>query len=57
VLEGLDDLERAEAVAIRKALRRIETGHYGTCGRCGLRIEMERLSAVPTAETCIRCAT
>lgn len=57
VLEGLDALERAEAVAIRKALQRIEAGNYGVCGSCGQRIETQRLSAVPTAETCIRCAT
>ena len=57
VLEGLDDLERAEAVAIRKALRRVEAGDYGVCSGCGQSIEPQRLSAVPTAETCIRCAT
>jgi DnaK suppressor protein len=57
VLEGLDELERAEAVAIRQALRRIEEGDYGVCGRCGRPIETQRLSAVPTAETCMRCAT
>jgi RNA polymerase-binding transcription factor DksA len=57
VLEGLDDLERAEAIAIRKTLRRIEAGDYGICRLCGHRIEPHRLSAVPTADTCIRCAT
>ena len=57
VLEGLNELERAEAVAIRQALRRIDDGNYGVCGRCGQRIETQRLSAVPTADTCIRCAT
>lgn len=56
VLEGLDDLERAEAVTIRKTLRRIESGDYGVCARCGRPIDQKRLDAVPTADTCIHCA-
>ena len=30
--------------------------HYGTCAGCGQPIGMERLSAVPTAATCVACA-
>jgi RNA polymerase-binding transcription factor DksA len=56
VLEGLDDLERAEAVTIRSTLRRIESGDYGVCARCGKPIDQKRLDAVPTADTCIHCA-
>lgn len=56
VLAGLDDLERAEAVAIRETLRRIESGRYGLCVRCREPIDRNRLKAVPTAETCIDCA-
>jgi RNA polymerase-binding transcription factor DksA len=56
VLEGLDDLERAEAVTIRVTLRRIESGDYGVCARCGKPIDQKRLDAVPTADTCIHCA-
>jgi RNA polymerase-binding transcription factor DksA len=56
VLEGLDDLERAEAVTIRQTLRRIESGDYGFCVRCRASIDQKRLEAVPTADTCIRCA-
>jgi DnaK suppressor protein len=56
VLEGLDDLERAEAVTIRQTLRRIESGDYGFCVRCRERIDRQRLEAVPTADTCIDCA-
>ena len=56
VLEGLDDLERAEAVLIRQSLRRIESGAYGSCVHCGEPIDRKRLDAVPTADTCIHCA-
>lgn len=56
VLAGLDDIERAEAVAIRAALRRIESGEYGFCASCREPIERNRLEAVPTADTCIDCA-
>lgn len=34
VLEGLDDLGRAEVQAIREALRRVEDGSYGFCVEC-----------------------
>ena len=56
VLEGLDDLERAEAVTIRKTLRRIESGDYGFCVSCHAPIDQNRLDAKPTADTCIDCA-
>ena len=55
VLAGLDDIERTEAAAIRKALRRIESGEYGVCVRCHRSIDQRRLEAMPTADTCIRC--
>ncbi|MGW7022785.1 TraR/DksA family transcriptional regulator [Streptomyces decoyicus] len=44
----LDDLERAA--------QRIATGAYGSCERCGGPISSERLTARPTARTCIDCA-
>lgn len=56
VLEGLDDLQRAEAVTIRKTLRRIESGDYGFCVSCRAPIDQHRLAAMPTADTCIDCA-
>ena len=56
VLSGLDDLERAEAIAIRKTLRRMESGDYGLCVSCRSPIDANRLKAVPTADTCIECA-
>jgi RNA polymerase-binding transcription factor DksA len=56
VLEGLDELGRAEALRIRGALRRIAAGEFGRCTECRQPIEPKRLEAAPTAETCIRCA-
>jgi RNA polymerase-binding protein DksA len=41
--------------AINQALQRIETGTYGTCGRCGKSIAEERLEAIPYANRCIDC--
>jgi RNA polymerase-binding protein DksA len=41
--------------AINRALQRIETGTYGTCGRCGKSIAEERLEAIPYANRCIDC--
>lgn len=56
VLEGLDDASRAEATAIRAALRRIDAGTYGRCARCGHEIGAARLAALPSATTCVACA-
>jgi RNA polymerase-binding transcription factor DksA len=56
VLEGLDEMTLKEAQQIRGALKRIADGHYGTCAACGRPISAPRLTAVPTAVTCVRCA-
>lgn len=45
------ELRRVEA-----ALRRIESGDYGRCTRCGEDIEPARLEALPWAAHCIACA-
>ena len=56
VLQGLDDITRAEALDIRRALRRIAHGEYGFCTACREPIDERRLSAAPTAERCVYCA-
>lgn len=56
VLEGLDEMSRAEVGEIRAALRRMDAGQYGFCSECGKAIAAERLAAVPTASKCIWCA-
>jgi DnaK suppressor protein len=49
--------ENAEHVlqAIDEALKRIDAGTYGRCGRCGNPIAPERLEAIPYANRCIDC--
>jgi DnaK suppressor protein len=44
-------LERIEA-----ALVRIEEGSYGDCEECGVKIPKTRLSAIPYATQCVKCA-
>ena len=55
VLEGLDEMTLREIEQIRTALKRIESGGYGTCSACGRPIGTERLVAVPSAITCVAC--
>ena len=57
--EELDALlhERAQArlAAVTAALRRLETGTYGDCVRCGSSISFRRLAVMPEATLCIAC--
>ena len=57
--EELDALlhERAQArlSAVRAALRRLDSGAYGECARCGSRISFGRLSVMPEATLCTAC--
>ena len=39
------------------ALLRLEQGSYGNCTRCGMRIERERLEAIPYTRRCMDCKT
>jgi RNA polymerase-binding protein DksA len=41
--------------AIDEALGRLDSGTFGTCGRCGKPIAEERLEAIPYANRCIDC--
>jgi RNA polymerase-binding protein DksA len=50
---SLEDGEARILSAIDGALKRIEDGTYGSCGRCGNPIPEERLEARPWAEYCI----
>ena len=56
VLEGLDEMALGEVRRIHEALERIDGGTYGVCARCGRPIGAARLTAVPTALTCVQCA-
>lgn len=50
-------LRRAQAslVELDAARRRLDEGRYGRCERCGRPIPVERLTARPTARTCVTC--
>ena len=41
---------------ISRALKRIETGTYGICDRCGKPIEKARIKALPYVDLCIKDA-
>ncbi|MEO1277107.1 MAG: TraR/DksA family transcriptional regulator [Pseudomonadota bacterium] len=56
VLEGLGNAGLAELRKIEAALKRIEDGSYGICVNCGANISEARLTAVPYATRCRRCA-
>jgi RNA polymerase-binding transcription factor DksA len=56
VLEGLDEMGRAEVLEIRATLARLSAGTYGFCTECGQPIGEPRLKAMPTASRCLYCA-
>jgi len=58
--------ERSQVIAVLRALRsnlldveravaKMDAGTYGICERCGRRISLERLEALPWAVRCIDC--
>ena len=47
---------RHDLVRIEMALRRLESGDYGTCVECGEEIPDGRLAIDPMAEKCVGCA-
>lgn len=56
VLEGVGDATMDEVRQIKDALIQIKAGTYGTCRGCGRSIAKERLSALPYATKCVKCA-
>jgi len=57
VVEALDREGHIELQQIRHALKRIEDGSYGLCGKCGAQIQEARLMTIPETELCIVCAS
>ncbi len=64
--QGSEIFERQKDMALREnartilhkiedALSSIDEGTYGTCGRCGVAIDNERLEAIPYTTLCIDC--
>jgi RNA polymerase-binding transcription factor DksA len=56
VLGAISDSARFELEQVEGALRRLASGRYGICARCGEEIERERLAAVPYTDRCRACA-
>ncbi len=56
VLEEIGRSSELELVQLDLAMRRVQSGSYGSCMTCGARIEPARLDAVPYADRCSRCA-
>ena len=55
-LDALDERGRRALEAIAASLSRLAEGTFGDCLRCGAPIDLRRIRAQPTAETCIECA-
>ncbi len=53
---ALDGELSAELRATEIALRRIDTGDYEYCMRCGEEIGEARLNVLPSVTLCIKCA-
>jgi DnaK suppressor protein len=56
-LSSLMEAQRREVMLIDAALRRMDTGVFGTCVDCGYDIPLERLEALPFAIRCEEDAT
>ena len=56
VLEGIGRSSETELGQLEQALRRIQSGEYGTCAKCGAGIESARLDVVPYTDRCSNCA-
>lgn len=54
--DALERLSIQRLDAIDRALDAISRGVFGVCSRCGDRIEINRLRAVPDTALCIECA-
>ncbi len=42
---------------VERALYRMEQGTYGTCQKCGAKIDLARLTAIPHTRYCVECAS
>jgi RNA polymerase-binding protein DksA len=57
MIEALGSQELKRLKLIDSALTRIQQGKYGLCVKCGKRIPLDRLEAIPYALMCIDCKT
>lgn len=56
VLSKLGEVDAQALFDVVSAIRRIDSGTYGTCVECGDEIPTDRLDAMPATATCIECA-
>ena len=56
VLNEIQHEAQTELQQIKAALLRIQNNDYGVCIKCTEKIAVERLKALPYANTCIDCA-
>ena len=56
VLDSLGNASENELVMIKAALKRIDSGEYFICDKCGEDIPASRLELIPFAATCVSCA-
>ncbi len=54
--ENLEENDYKLLKQIEKALNRIDDGTYELCEVCGKEIELERLTMIPYATKCSKCA-
>jgi DnaK suppressor protein len=52
---SLMENEEGTLDAIEAALERIDSGSYGMCEECGVKIPKARLLAIPYAPFCVKC--
>jgi DnaK suppressor protein len=50
------EMTRARIADLERAMSQLAVGDYGRCEDCGREIGAERLTARPSARTCISCA-
>jgi DnaK suppressor protein len=55
-LIALEDSLETQLRDIDLALKKIKENTYGICEKCGKEIEKERLTVLPQARTCLKCA-
>ncbi len=55
VMMSLAQVEAKEIEQIDNALKKLKSGKYGICERCGKKINKQRLRAIPFVYLCIKC--
>lgn len=54
--QGIEKQLEGELKDVEDALKKIADDKYGICEVCGKKINPERLDAMPSARTCVKCS-